>query len=129
MVGSDPSSLNRNVLALRARIRPLGALRFGRDHPVTFSAIFFTSSSIGIDFGTAATFIVEISEAEARWLRKSCTLMGVLFCLSRLLCGFLKMHVYGTPCSAAWTPIVWLRHEAKALALTSGGDSFGFCEF
>ena len=44
-----PSSLNRNVLAFRSQIRPLRlALRFGRDHPVTFSAIFFTSSSIGI---------------------------------------------------------------------------------
>jgi hypothetical protein len=42
MVGNDRSSLNRNVLALQGRIRPLRALRFGRDHPVTFSAIFFT---------------------------------------------------------------------------------------
>jgi UbiD family decarboxylase len=43
-----PSSLNRNVPALRSRMRPLRALRLGRDHPVTFSAIFFTCSSIGI---------------------------------------------------------------------------------
>src|SRR4051812_1828715 len=47
-LGMIPSSLKRSVLAFRSRTRALRLSRDGRDQPVTFSAIFFASSSMGM---------------------------------------------------------------------------------
>ena len=43
-------------MALRSRIRPLRAPGLGRDQPLIFSAIFFTSSSIGIGLVPVSVF-------------------------------------------------------------------------